>query len=449
MSLNGGTYPQELRRSLRLIDLILYGIVFMSPIAAFAVFGFVRDASHGAIVLAYAIGCVAMMLTGLSYAAMARAVPVAGSVYHYARRSMGEALGFIAGWSILLDYILLPALMILLGGVVMNSAMPAVPVPAWVMLFLAFATIVNVLGLKAATRTDMAVAVALIGMVIVFIIAALFALRAGAGSGAITWTPVWPPNLTLSLAVSGASVAVLSFLGFDAISTLAEEVSGGDTRAVGRATIVCLVVMGAIYMSVSWLLADLSVGVAVDDAGQAAFKIIATQMPWLGLPVTLAVGLGTGIGSAIPPQAAVARVLYAMARDGQLPAALARVHPRFRTPHVAVVLIGAVMAMVALGFVSHLDTLLSLCNFGALVAFLFVNASVIAYHRLQRRSPQWLRHLLLPAIGLVVIAYVLSGLSASAFVLGATWLAFGAGYYATLRFVLRRSTDLSSTAPAE
>jgi amino acid transporter len=449
MSPEGQSYPQELRRSLRLIDLILYGIVFMSPIAAFAVFGFVREASHGAIALAYAIGCTAMMLTGLSYAEMARAVPVAGSVYHYARRSMGEAVGFIAGWSILLDYILLPALMILLGAVVMNSAVPVVPVPVWVLLFLTFATIVNVLGLKATTRTDIAIAAVLIGIVVVFVIAALFALRDGAGAGAITLAPVWPPGLTLSLAVSGASVAVLSFLGFDAISTLAEEVSGGDTRAVGRATIICLVVMGTIYMCVSWLLADLSVGVPAGDPGQAAFKIVATQIPWLGLPVTLAVGLGTGIGSAIAPQAAVARVLYAMARDRQLPDALARVHPHFRTPYVAVVSIAVVMAVVALGFVTHLDTLLSLCNFGALVAFMFVNASVIAYHRVQRRSPKLFRHVVLPAIGLAVIAYVLSGLSSSAVVLGAGWLALGASYYALLRFVLRRSTDLSSTAPVE
>lgn len=443
------SYPQELRRSLRLIDLILYGIVFMSPIAAFAVFGFVRDASHGAIALAYAIGCFAMMLTGLSYASMARAVPVAGSVYHYASRSMGEAVGFIAGWAILLDYILLPALMILLGGVVMNSAAPAVPVSAWVLLFLTFATIVNLLGLKATTRTDIAIATVLVGIVIVFVIAALSALHAGAGAGAVTLAPLWPAGLTLSLAISGASVAVLSFLGFDAISTLAEEVSGGEVRSVGRATLICLVVMGTIYICVSWLLADLSVGVPAGDPGQAAFQIVATQIPWLGLPVTLAVGLGTGIGSAIPPQAAVARVLYAMARDRQLPAALARVHPRFRTPYVAVVLVAVAMAVVALGFVSHLDILLSLCNFGALVAFLFVNASVIAYHRLQRRSPRWFRHLVLPALGLAVIAYVLSGLSASAIVLGISWLALGVGYYAVLRFVLRRSTDLSSTASAE
>ena len=429
-----GLGEAQLRRSLRLIDLVLYGIVFMSPIAAFAVFGYVRAAAHGAVALAYVIGCVGMILTGCSYAAMARAVPVAGSVYHYASRSLGKAWGFIAGWAILLDYILLPALMILIGAVVMSAAIPAVPVAVWVLLFLLIATVVNVLGLKVTASVDILIALLLTGVVVAFIAGGLGALYAGKGAGALTWAPLLPPSgLKLSYAVSGASVAVLSFLGFDAISTLAEEISGGDVRAVGRATIVCLVVMGLMYVSVSWLLCDLSPGVVATDPGQTAFAIIDRQVPWLALPVTLAVGLGTGVGSAIPPQAAVARVLFAMARDAQLPRALARVHPRYRTPYVAVLFIAIVMAVVALGFVAHVDTLLSLCNFGALVAFLFVNAAVIAFHVIRRRSTRWFVHLLLPGAGFAVVAYVLSGLSRAAIGLGAVWLLCGSIYYIVQR----------------
>lgn len=138
-----------------------------------------------------------------------------------------------------------------------------------------------------------------------------------------------------------------------------------------------------------------------------------------------------------------------MARDRQLPAALAAVHPRFQTPYVAVSFIAVVMAVVALGFVAHLDTLLSLCNFGALVAFLFVNASVIAWHRVRHGSSQLIRHLVMPAAGFATVAYVLSGLGTPAIVLGVTWLALGAIWYVLLRFALRRSTELSLNAPVE
>lgn len=437
-------YKQELRRTLRLIDLVLYGIVFMSPIAIFAVYGFVREASQGMVVLAYLIGCLAMILTGLSYAAMANAVPVAGSVYHYARSSMGQASGFIAGWAILLDYVLLPALMILLGGVVLNSAIPAVPVEAWVVIFLVISTTVNLLGIKITTRADMIIAAILVAVVALFVLSGLAVLYGGAGAGRLTLTPLLPPEgVSMSLAVAGASVAVLTFLGFDAISTLAEEVSGGDSRVVGRATIVCLLIMGGLYIAVGWLLTDLSAGMTIEDASAAAFKIVETRVPWLALPVTLAVGLGTGIGSSIPPQAAVSRVLYAMARDHQLPAPLALIHKRYQTPYVAVLFMAVVMAVIALGFVSHLDTLLSLVNFGALVAFLFVNAAVIVFYGVQRKSRQVVRHWLLPALGFCVIAYVLSGLSSSAVTLGIVWLAIGIAYYLVLRFVLGRSGDLA------
>ena len=443
-------YKEELRRTLGLADLVLYGIVFMSPIAIFAVYGFVRDASQGTIVLAYLIGCLAMALTALSYAAMANAVPVAGSVYHYARASMGQAFGFIAGWAILLDYILLPALMILLGGVVMNSAIPSIPVEAWVIIFLAISTTVNFLGIKITTRADMVIATILIALVAVFIVSGLITLYGGTGAGRLTIAPLIPAGgVSWSLAVAGASVAVLTFLGFDAISTLAEEVSGGDSRVVGRATLLCLLFMGGLYIVVAWLLTDLSAGMTIDDPGAAAFKIIEAQVPWLSLPVTLAVGLGTGIGSSIPPQAAVSRVLFAMARDKQLPGPLAWVHPRYKTPYVAVIFMAIVMAVIALGFVAHLDALLSLVNFGALVAFLFVNASVIGLYGVKRKSGRAIWHWLLPALGFCVTAYVLSGLGESAIRLGVVWLAIGIAYYVVLRFALGRTGELALDSKAD
>lgn len=443
-------YKQELRRTLHLYDLVLYGIVMMSPIAVFAVYGSVQAAAGSGVVLAYGLGCIAMMLTALSYASMAKSVPVAGSVYHYARASMGQAFGFIAGWAILLDYILLPALMILLGGVVMNTAIPAIPVPGWVVIFLVISTGVNLLGIKMTTRADTTIAIILVAVVALFIVSGLLTLYGGAGAGQLTLNPIIPvEGFQLNLVVTGASVAVLTFLGFDAISTLAEEVTGGDTGAVGRATIFCLLVMGGLYIVVSWLLTDLGVGVTIASPDTASFDIVQTRLPWLFLPLTLAVGLGTGIGSAIPPQAAVSRVLYAMARDRMLPAPLAWISERYQTPWVSLILIAIVMATVALGFVDHLGLLFTLVNFGALVAFLFVNAAVIVFHGVKGKSRNWLRHWVLPALGFAVIAYVLSGLNLAAIELGLVWLAIGLAYYLVMRFAFGRSGELAIDTASE
>src|SRR6185503_13734054 len=103
-------YRQELKRSLSFPDLLVYGLVFIGPIAPVAVFGIVFDASRGMVPLTYLVGLAAMLFTALSYMAMARVYPVAGSVYAYTARSIGETVGFFAGWAILLDYLLLPTL---------------------------------------------------------------------------------------------------------------------------------------------------------------------------------------------------------------------------------------------------------------------------------------------------------------------------------------------------
>ncbi|WP_417278513.1 APC family permease [Celeribacter sp.] len=434
------TERPKLKRSLGTLDLLLYGIVFMSPIAGFAVYGFVQDSSGDMAVLSYLIGCIGMVLTGLSYAAMSRAAPGAGSVYNYAQKAFGPFLGFAAGWSILLDYVLLPSLMLLIAGLSMNAAIPAVPVAGWVMFFLVIATVTNLCGIKFTTRADMMIAGALMIAVTIFVIAAVIYLLSPSTPVSLSLSPLLPEGgVQMNLVVAGASVAILSFLGFDAISTLSEELKEGHSNAVGRATILCLVVMASIFIVESWLLSDLSKGLEDLSPDAAAFEIINARMPFVGLIVTLAVGLGTGFGSTIPPQAAVSRVLFAMARDRQLPGILSRVHSRFRSPYVAILFMAVIMAVLSLGFGAHLDTLLSLVNYGALMAFMFVNASVIMHYGIRGGSRQLVRHWILPGIGFLVVAYVFTGLSSQSLIMGTAWIVAGIAFYLVQRFMLGRT----------
>src|SRR3954465_10917378 len=141
-------YHQELHRSLSFTDLLVYGLVFMVPIAPFGIFGSVFQASGGMVALAYAIGMVAMMFTALSYAQMSQAFPMAGSVYTDAGRGIAAPVGFMAGWMILLDYVLVPALLYLIAGAAMNSLVPSIPVWLWMIGFVVLNTALNYMGIE-------------------------------------------------------------------------------------------------------------------------------------------------------------------------------------------------------------------------------------------------------------------------------------------------------------
>jgi amino acid transporter len=154
MSLQEFGYKQELQRALSTRDLVIYGMIFMLPIAPYAVFGFVWDAARGMVPLAYLLGLVGMFFTALSYAAMSRAFPLAGSVYTYAHRGLHEIAGFFSGWLILLDYILVPSLLYLFSAVALRPIFPAVPSWVWMAGFISFNAVVNLLGIEITARIN-------------------------------------------------------------------------------------------------------------------------------------------------------------------------------------------------------------------------------------------------------------------------------------------------------
>jgi amino acid transporter len=216
-------YRQELKRSLGFTDLLVYGLVFMVPIAPFGIFGGVFQASGGMVALAYAIGMLAMAFTAASYSQMSRAFPMAGSVYTYAGRGIAQPVGFLAGWMILLDYVLVPALLYLIASVAMNATVPAVPVWIWLVGFVVLNTVVNYFGIEFTARVNKLMLVAELVVLAIFLVVGVVALASGKStSGALT--PLYNSStFSLGLVFGAVSVAVLSFLGFDGISTLAEE----------------------------------------------------------------------------------------------------------------------------------------------------------------------------------------------------------------------------------
>jgi amino acid transporter len=438
--------PTNLRRSLSLGDLLVYGLVFIVPIAPFVIFGVVFNASRGMVPLTYVIGLVAMVFTALSYREMSESFPVAGSVYAYVGRGLHPAAGFLAGWAILLDYLLIPSLCYVAGAAAMHSVLPQVPQALWIVAFIAFNTTINLLGIETTARASMIFLVGELVVLAAFVVLGAIAVSRGINGAHWSVLPFYNPEVFQpGLIFSALSIAVLSFLGFDAISTLAEETKGG-TRVVGRATMLALCLAAALFVVQTYVAALLVPGqtaFAGEAATNDAFYDIAGLVGGgtFKLVVALSAALAAAIANALVAQAATARLLFAMARDGQLPRFLAHLHPVRRVPERAVLFVSGVSLLLGLFFVGQIGLLSSLVNFGALFSFLLLHVSVVVYFLIIRRVRTFALHLVSPVIGFVIIGFVLANADLHAKIGGTAWLAIGVVILAGLRLA-GRSTEL-------
>jgi amino acid transporter len=424
-------YRQELKRTLSAFDLLVYGLVFITPIAPWSSFGFVFNASHGMVPLVYIVGLVAMAFTARSYMVMSAAFPVAGSVYAYAGKGIGESAGFLAGWALLLDYLLLPTLIYVICAVAVHAVLPELPKPVLVAAFLALNTTVNIIGIESTARLSIALLLFQLVLLGVFMALCLVGLAHGVNGAHLSLSPIFDTQKVSPSVIFGAlSLAALSFLGFDAISTLTEEAKGG-ARAVGMATILSLLVAAGLFVLQTYL-ASLFVlnrtSFGSGDEAATAFLVIANAVG--GAPMRWVVSilgvLVSGLAGALTAQAATARLIYSMARDGMLPRALAHVNARRQTPIRAILLTAAITLVLGIFMVDQLELLTSMVNFGALTGFLAVHASVVIWFVVRQRSRKWISHLVSPILGFGIVAYVLINAQANAKIAGLIWLGVGA-----------------------
>ncbi|GAB2930413.1 APC family permease [Rhodococcus aerolatus] len=422
-------YKQELRRTLSTTDLVVYGLVFMVLIAPWAIFGVVYNASSGMVPLVYLIGLVAMIFTALSYAQMSRAFPIAGSVYAYVGRGLHPNVGFLAGWTILLDYLLIPTLLYVFAAESMSGVFPAVPKPVWIVLFLVVNTAVNYIGISFTAIVNRLFLVGEVLFIAIFVVMAVTAITRGTNGARFTTTPLFDAaEFTPGLAAAALSIAVLSFLGFDGIATLSEEAKGGR-KAAGTAMVGALVLVAAFFVTQTWLAAMLvpdTASFSPDEENNAFFTIVesvsghAWQIAFL-----LANALAVGIANAVAAQGATSRLLFSMSRDRRLPGFLAHINPRTAVPERAILLVGGITLVLGLLFVGQISVISSLVNFGALTAFLLLHVSVVSHYVLRRRSRNLGLHLVVPVLGFVIIGYVLYNADAAAKIGGVIWLLIG------------------------
>ena len=422
-------YKQELRRGMGLWDVVLYGVLFMVVIAPQSIFGGIQLNSHGLTPLVYIIGFVAILFTAMSYMRMSKRFPIAGSVYSYVQRGINPHVGFIAGWLILLDYILVPGLLIVM---VMNWGTALIPnSPAWLwgIVFIAFNTFVNIRGIHLNRGMDWIIFVIEVVALIAFIALGCSFLANGGANG-FTIAPLYQEGeVTPQFIASGISLAALSFLGFDGMSTLAEETREPE-KNIGKGIIIALCFIIVVFVAQTYIAAAVQPDWANTDPDMGFFDsvmIVGGQGLYIFMLVVNIIAIG--IANIMNAQLASSRLLYSMGRDGVIPRIFGKVHPKYQTPWVASLFLGIVTLCLALPLMDRMNDLAEFVNFGALSSFVMLNFATFLFffvregHR--KTFGDWAKYLICPWIGIAILVYVFTGFQTATYIVGVCWLVVG------------------------
>jgi putrescine importer len=442
----------RLKRSLTLWDLVLYGVVVIQPVAPMSVFGVLSNRGHGHVVTTILVAMVGMLFTAFSYGRMARVYPSAGSAFTYVGQEINPVLGYVTGWSMVMDYMLNPMICIVWCSQQAHVFAPGVPYWGWAIFFALVLTVLNIQGVKTSARVNAGLAVAMGAVIVVFFVAAARYIFGVPHDGASFFTrPFYDPTLFDFRAVlGGTSIAVLTYIGFDGISTLSEEAENPRRNILVATVLTCLVIgiLSAFEVYAAQLIWPASQPFPNEDT---AFVSVA-QRAWP--PLFAVVGftlLVANFGSALGAQIGAARLLYGMGRSNALPKSFfGAVDARHRIPRNNVIFVGAcglaAALLVTVGMFSY-GLGAEMLNFGALLAFMGVNAAAIVHYYF-RQSERTLLNLLPPLAGFVICFALWLGLSRPAKVAGIIWMAAGIAFGAWKTHGFRRSL-IDFNLPAE
>lgn len=418
-----------LRRRLTLQHIVFIGLAYMAPLAVFDTFGIAADASGNRVPAAYLLVVVAVVITALSYARMVRHYPSAGSAYTYAKEALHPHVGFMVGWATTLAYLFLPMLNALLSAVYMGAAFPDVPAGVWIGATIVICTALNLAGVQLAARVNVLLVLVQVVVAGAFVVLVVKAVLDGPGAQAFTLAPFGAgQDGGVAGLAAGAAILALSFLGFDAVSTLAEEAEH-PKRDLPRAIFIIVTVATVFFVGVTYAMQTLFPDVSQLSNVVGASPEIALYIGGPAFQAFFLAGyLVAVLGCGVTQQMSAARLLYAMGRDGVLPQRFfGRVSARTGVP-VANTLLVALLACSAV-FID-LAQAASVINFGAFIAFVAVNLSVVlvAVRYVRRRGAgHVVGCYVLPVLGVVVNVLLFTSLDSRALVLGAAWMVLGLG----------------------
>jgi amino acid transporter len=425
------SHPATLKPVLGLAALTLFGVAFVGPIAPYLMFGLGSAKSNGHLTLVYLIATIAMSFTAVSFGRMANAYPSAGSTYTYASRELHPVAGYFAGWVMVLDYVLLPAVCVLLLSLNAHALVPQVPHAVWAVAAAVLITGLNLRGIELTTRFMLGYAALCAVSMIWFVVAASQALLSGVGEGALlSMKPLYDPeHFTMDAVRSAFAVAVLSFLGFDGISTLAED-ARNPRKDIPHATVLSCVSCGACFLVLTYFGQMAWPRGETFTSQEKAFSDIGALVGGRALSGAISfLVLGQAFVASVASVASGSRLLYGMARDGRLPGRVfGYIHPTLQTPVYSVLILGALAAVVPV--MVGLDETTELVNFGAGLGFVAVNLSALARAVRNWRSGAGAAFaMLFPAVGSLICLGIWISLSPAALKLGLAWTLLGGIYY--------------------
>jgi putrescine importer len=418
----------SLRRALGLWDLILYGMIVIQPTAPMPVYGVMSQRAHGHAVTTVLIAMVAMLFTALAYGRMARAYPSAGSAFTYVGSEIHPALGYVTGWSMAMDYMLNPIVCTILCSKFALNVFPEVPYPVFVLLFISLFSGLNLFGIRTSARINEILAASMGVVILIFLAAVVRYLLHTPHDGLAFFTrPFYDPQtFSTSAVLGGTSLAVLTYIGFDGISTLSEEAENPRRNILLATVLVCLItgVLASLEVYAAQLVWP---GAQPFPDVDTAFVHVAGRAagPWLFLLINITLLVAT-VGSGMGSQLGAARLLYGMGRSNALPKSFfGALEPKRRIPQNNVMFVGC-LALAGTAVLSF-ERAAELLNFGALLAFMGVNAASFTRYYLRERQ-RTLGNLLPPIFGFTICLLLWLNLSRPAKIVGTLWMLLGIAY---------------------
>jgi len=419
----------QFRRSLKTPQIIFMGLAWMTPMIYFTVYGVAFERANGLMTPAYIVAFLAIVFTAYSYSRMVKVYPTGGSAYTYTSKTIHPKAGFLVGWALLIDYLFSPIIAILTFGIFMHTEFPNVPIFVWILIMNVVLAVVNIVGIRSAARISGISVMVQIGFILIFCLLTAKDIFLNQGTTAFfTLEPFFVGGNSLGSIFSGAALICFCFLGFDAVTTMAEETID-SAKTIPKAIFYIILIAIILYTMISFLTAIAFPNFSFENPDNAAYSLIqlvgGNMFSSFFIMVLIIATFTQGLSS----MTSVTRFLYALGETSILPKKLfTSLHPKLRTP-IPNILFVATISLSAI-FI-NLDTAVLFVSFGALTGFIFVNLCVIFHYYIkeQRRGIKaTILYLIFPSIGVLFIGWLLTLLDFHTLWIGVGWIVFGFVY---------------------